>query len=163
MPVVLDCQARINVDVTAIRSLRNVPISAVSAPQHCRPLPLKQQKLLRGVSRYYVYSPVICAVAALRSPRDWKHILAAQRTPDASEPLDALRRRHPGEIGRIHGTNAGADDHICRNAVREERPKHAHLNGAEAAPAREYKGGFRGGVEDRASAVMSRRVESSWW
>ena len=73
-------------------------------------------------------------------PRDRENVVPRQAAPDGLQLQHALQRGIAGIIGAVQGADAGADHHIRGNSVRGERVHHAHLNGAEAAPAREYKG-----------------------
>ena len=66
-----------------------------------------------------------------------------QSAPDRLQLQDALQGGIAGIVSAVQGADTGADHHIGGNSVRGERMHHAHLNGAEAASAREHEGGFR--------------------
>src|SRR3984957_20138347 len=73
-------------------------------------------------------------------PRDRENVGPRQAAPDGLQLQYALQRGIAGIVGPVEGADTGADHHIGGNPVRGERMHHAHLNGAEAAPAREDKG-----------------------
>jgi hypothetical protein len=77
-----------------------------------------------------------------RPPRHRENVVPAQRAPDRLQLQHALQRRIARIMGAVQGADAGADHHVGRNSMRGERMHHAHLNGAEAAAAREHESGL---------------------
>jgi len=82
--------------------------------------------------------------------------------PDGCQSLDPAERRSPALERAVEGANAGADHHVRGNSVRGERLQHAHLDGAEAASARENERRFHRAnlfeYRQRLLAPLARRI-----
>src|SRR5947209_7211161 len=81
--------------------------------------------------------------AEQRFPRDRKHVLAPQPAPDRFELADPFEGRVASIVCTVERADAGAEHHVGDDAVRREGMKHADLDGAKAAAAREHKSCLR--------------------
>src|SRR2546425_11576050 len=68
----------------------------------------------------------------------WKHIGAADRTPDLGKLVRSSDVRRPGrDEGRVDRTDRSSHEQVGNDPPLVESAHHSHLHGAEAAASRE--------------------------
>src|SRR3989442_14165284 len=84
----------------------------------------------------------------------WKHVGAADPTPDLGKLVRGSHGRWPGrDEGRVDCTDRCRHEQVRNDPILVERAEHSHLHGAEAAAPREDEGAWSTSAPHRCSAL----------